>query len=107
MAARSLFDRIWDAHEVALAVLYVDLRPGARGDLAAGVRVAAPAGRQVRRPDRMLATADHNVPTDGSTTAQQIRDRLSRVQVETLERNCAEPGVPIYSLGSARQGSCA
>ena len=47
------------------------------------------AGRTVRRPDRTLATADHNVPTDGSTAAAQIRDKLSRVQVETLERNCA------------------
>ena len=61
-------------------------------------------GRTVRRPDRTLATADHNVPTDGSTAAAQIRDQLSRVQVETLERNCAEFGVPIYSIGSRRQG---
>ena len=62
------------------------------------------AGRPVRRPDRTLATADHNVPTDGSTAAAQIRDQLSRVQVEMLERNAQEFGVPIYSLGSARQG---
>ena len=62
------------------------------------------AGRPVRRPDRTLATADHNVPTDGSTAAAQIRDQLSRVQVEVLERNAQEFGVPIYSLGSARQG---
>ena len=51
-----------------------------------------------------MATADHNVPTDGSTAADQIRDQLSRVQVQTLERNCAEFGVPIYSIGSRRQG---
>ena len=44
------------------------------------------------------------MPTDGSTAARQIHDQLSRVQVETLERNCAEFGVPIYSIGSARQG---
>ncbi|MGI8674292.1 MAG: 3-isopropylmalate dehydratase large subunit, partial [Thermoleophilaceae bacterium] len=62
------------------------------------------AGRGVRRPDRTLATADHNVPTDGSTAARQIADQLSRVQVETLERNCEEFGVPIYSIGSAHQG---
>src|SRR3712207_1724816 len=62
------------------------------------------AGRKVRRPDRPLATADHNVPTDGSSAAQQIRDQLSRVQVETLERNCAEFGVPAYSIGSEHQG---
>jgi len=58
----------------------------------------------VRRPDRTLATADHNVPTDGTPTAARIRDQLSRVQVETLERNCEEFGIPLYSLGSDRQG---
>ncbi|HEX4563735.1 MAG TPA: 3-isopropylmalate dehydratase large subunit, partial [Solirubrobacteraceae bacterium] len=57
-----------------------------------------------RRPDRTLATADHNTPTDGTPAAARIKDELSRVQVETLERNCAEFGVPVYSLGSQRQG---
>jgi 3-isopropylmalate/(R)-2-methylmalate dehydratase large subunit len=66
-----------------------------------GLRMA---GRRVRRPDRTLATADHNVPTDGTPVAARIRDELSRVQVETLERNCAEFGIPVYSLGSAHQG---
>src|SRR5215208_2781517 len=61
-------------------------------------------GRAVRRPDRTLATADHNVPTDGTPVAARIRDELSRVQVETLERNCAEFGIPVYSLGSERRG---
>ncbi|TMK23631.1 MAG: 3-isopropylmalate dehydratase large subunit, partial [Actinobacteria bacterium] len=54
--------------------------------------------------DRTLATADHNTPTDGTPVAARIRDELSRVQVQTLERNCAEFGVPVYSLGSDRQG---
>src|SRR5438270_3959172 len=101
---KTLFDKIWDAHEVAPGILYIDLHlvhevtsPQAFD----GLRLA---GRGVRRADRTLATADHNVPTDGSTTARQIRDKLSRVQVETLERNCAEFGVPVYSIGSARQG---
>ncbi|HXP99455.1 MAG TPA: 3-isopropylmalate dehydratase large subunit [Solirubrobacteraceae bacterium] len=62
------------------------------------------AGRKVRRADRTLATADHNTPTDGTPVAARIKDELSRVQVETLERNCAEFGVPVYSLGSDRQG---
>src|SRR6476660_2025497 len=101
---KTLFDKIWEAHEVAPGLIYIDLHmvhevtsPQAFD----GLRLA---GRTVRRPDRTLATADHNVPTDGSTVAAQIRDQLSRVQVETLERNCAEFGVPIYSLGSDRQG---
>ena len=58
----------------------------------------------MRRPDRTLATADHNTPTDGTPVAARIKDELSRVQVQTLERNCEEFGVPIYSLGSDRQG---
>ncbi len=61
-------------------------------------------GRKVRRPDRTLATADHNTPTDGTPVAARIKDELSRVQVETLEHNAAEFGIPIYSLGSEHQG---
>src|ERR1044072_2627678 len=102
--AKTLFDKIWEAHEVAPGLLYIDLHlvhevtsPQAFD----GLRMA---GRKVRRPDRTLATADHNVPTDGSTVAAQIHDQLSRVQVETLEQNAAEFGVPIYSIGSERQG---
>jgi len=100
----TLFDKIWAAHEVAPGLLYVDLHlvhevtsPQAFD----GLRLA---GRKVRRPDRTLATADHNTPTDGTPVAKLIKDELSRVQVETLERNCAEFGVPVYSLGSDRQG---
>jgi len=101
---RTLFDKIWDAHEVLPGLLYIDLHlvhevtsPQAFD----GLRLA---GRTVRRPDRTLATADHNVPTDGTPVAARILDELSRVQVQTLERNCEEFGVPIYSLGSERQG---
>jgi 3-isopropylmalate/(R)-2-methylmalate dehydratase large subunit len=100
----TLFDKIWADHEVAPSLLYIDLHlvhevtsPQAFD----GLRLN---GRKVRRPDRTLATADHNVPTDGTPVAARIRDELSRVQVETLERNCAEFGVPLYSLGSDRQG---
>ena len=100
----SLFDKIWDAHEVAPGLLYIDLHlvhevtsPQAFD----GLRLN---GRTVRRPDRTLATADHNTPTDGTMAAARIADELSRVQVMTLESNCEEFGVPIYSLGSDRQG---
>jgi 3-isopropylmalate/(R)-2-methylmalate dehydratase large subunit len=101
---QSLFDKIWQAHEVAPGLIYIDLHlvhevtsPQAFD----GLRMA---GRPVRRADRTLATADHNVPTDGTLLAARIKDELSRVQVETLERNCAEFGIPIYSLGSEHQG---
>jgi 3-isopropylmalate/(R)-2-methylmalate dehydratase large subunit len=101
---KTLFEKIWDDHEVAPGLLYIDLHlvhEVTSPQAFEGLRLA---GRKVRRPDRTLATADHNVPTDGTTTAQRIRDELSRVQVETLERNCEEFGIPLYSLGSDRQG---
>jgi 3-isopropylmalate/(R)-2-methylmalate dehydratase large subunit len=101
---KTMFDKIWAAHEVSEGLIYVDLHlvhevtsPQAFD----GLRLA---GRTVRRPDKTVATADHNVPTDGTKTARMIADELSRIQVETLERNCAEFGIPLYSLGSERQG---
>jgi len=104
MAPRTMFDKIWQDHEVSDGLIYIDLHlvhevtsPQAFD----GLRLA---GRSVRRPDRTLATADHNVPTDDTPTARMIRDELSRKQVETLEANCEEFGVPLYSLGSDRRG---
>jgi 3-isopropylmalate/(R)-2-methylmalate dehydratase large subunit len=101
---QTMFDKLWEAHEVSENLIYIDLHlvhevtsPQAFD----GLRLA---GRGVRRADKTIATADHNVPTDGTMTARLIADQLSRVQVETLERNCEEFGIPIYSLGSERQG---
>jgi 3-isopropylmalate/(R)-2-methylmalate dehydratase large subunit len=101
---KNLFEKIWEAHEVADDLIYIDLHlvhevtsPQAFD----GLRLA---GRGVRRPDKTLATADHNVPTDGTPAAKLIADKLSRVQVEALEANCEEFGIPLYSLGSDRQG---
>jgi 3-isopropylmalate/(R)-2-methylmalate dehydratase large subunit len=102
--AGTLFDKIWDAHEVAESLLYIDLHLVHEVTSPQAFEALRLAGRSVRRADRTLATADHNVPTDGSKVAAQIADHLSRVQVETLERNCREFGVPIYSIGSERQG---
>jgi 3-isopropylmalate/(R)-2-methylmalate dehydratase large subunit len=101
---QTMFDKLWGAHEVSDGLIYIDLHlvhevtsPQAFD----GLRLA---GRPVRRPDKTIATADHNVPTDGTMAARLIADELSRVQVETLERNCEEFGIPLYSLGSDRQG---
>ena len=73
-----MFDKIWEAHEVADGLIYVDLHlvhevtsPQAFD----GLRLA---GRTVRRPDKTVATADHNVPTDGTAAARLIADELSR-----------------------------
>src|ERR671923_3009158 len=106
---KTLFEKIWDAH-VGHAnpgnqtLLYLDrhlVHEVTSPQAFEGLRLA---GRKGRRPDRTLATADHNVPTDGTPVAARIRDELSRTQVETLERNCAEFGIPVFSLGSDRQG---
>src|SRR5689334_120832 len=101
---KNMFEKIWEAHEVSDGLIYIDLHlvhevtsPQAFD----GLRLA---NRPVRRPDKTLATADHNTPTDGTMAARLIADELSRVQVETLERNCEEFGIPLYSLGSDRQG---
>ena len=102
--AKNLFEKIWDAHEVDRDLIYIDLHlvhevtsPQAFD----GLRLA---DRTVRRPDKTLATADHNVPTDGTPAARLIADELSRKQVEALERNCEEFDIPLYSLGSDRRG---
>jgi 3-isopropylmalate/(R)-2-methylmalate dehydratase large subunit len=101
---KNMFEKIWGAHEVSDGLIYIDLHlvhevtsPQAFD----GLRLA---NRPLRRPDKTLATADHNTPTDGTMAARLIADELSRVQVETLERNCEEFGIPLYSLGSDRQG---
>src|SRR6201992_807953 len=101
---KSLFDKIWEAHEVAPGLLYIDLHlvhAVTSRQAFDGLRMN---GRKIRRPDRTLATADHNVPTDGTPVATRIQDELSRVQVQTLEPNAEEFGIPVYSLGSAHQG---
>jgi 3-isopropylmalate/(R)-2-methylmalate dehydratase large subunit len=64
-----------------------------------GLRLAR---RSVRRPDLTIATEDHNVPT--TDIELPIADEVSRIQVETLRRNCAEFGVPLYPMGDAEQG---
>jgi 3-isopropylmalate/(R)-2-methylmalate dehydratase large subunit len=103
---RTLSEKIWDAHVVRAAagepdLLYIDLHlvhevtsPQAFD----GLRLA---GRPVRRPDLTVATEDHNTPTDNLVT---IADPVSRTQVETLRRNCAEFGLRLHSLGDANQG---
>src|SRR5215475_13819163 len=97
----TLFDRIWERHLVAEppgepAVIYVDLHlvhEVTSPQAFEGLRLA---GRQVRRPDRTLATMDHNVPT-GDDTPQ---DPLSEQQLATLRSNCEAFGVPLYATGS-------
>jgi 3-isopropylmalate/(R)-2-methylmalate dehydratase large subunit len=103
----TLFDRVWETHVVREppgepALLYVDLHlihEVTSPQAFEGLRLA---GRRVRRPDRTLATVDHNVPTIGRERG--VEDPLSAAQIEALERNCAEFGIPLYALSSPRQG---
>jgi 3-isopropylmalate/(R)-2-methylmalate dehydratase large subunit len=105
MSGRTLFERVWDEHVVAAppgepALLYVDLHLVHEVTSPQAFEALRAAGRSVRRPDRTLATMDHNVPT----LAGPIADPLAKQQLETLRRNCAEFGVPLYATGSGREG---
>jgi 3-isopropylmalate/(R)-2-methylmalate dehydratase large subunit len=110
---KTMLDKIWEAHEVrpperegGASLLYIDLHLVHEVTSPQAFEALRLAGREVRRPERTLATVDHNVPTDPSerTALDAIRDGLSRNQVEALERNCAEFGIPLYGMGSRRQG---
>src|SRR5262245_59357891 len=96
---QTLFEKIWDAHTVAELPSgetrrYIDrhlVHEVTSPQAFDGLRLA---GRPLRRPDLTFATADHNVPTDDDRT--DIRDLLSRQQIELLQRNCAEFGITYY-----------
>ncbi len=106
-APRTLFDKVWDAHVVerlpdGTCILYIDrhlVHEVTSPQAFEGLRLA---GRGVRRPDATIAVVDHNVPT--SNRRAGIAEEDSRIQVETLERNVAEFGVPYFPLLDARQG---
>jgi 3-isopropylmalate/(R)-2-methylmalate dehydratase large subunit len=107
VAGRTVFDKIWEEHVVASpegepTLLYIDLHlvhevtsPQAFD----GLRLN---GRTVRRPDRTLATADHNVPTDPLSTP--VNDPISRRQLEALDENCAQFGITLFPRGHENQG---
>jgi 3-isopropylmalate/(R)-2-methylmalate dehydratase large subunit len=105
---RTLFDKIWDAHVVAQepgapAVLYIDLHlvhEVTSPQAFAGLRQR---GLKVRRPDKTLATIDHSIPTTHDRS-WPIPDPQAMKQVAQLETNCREFGIPLYGLGSDRQG---
>jgi 3-isopropylmalate/(R)-2-methylmalate dehydratase large subunit len=104
--AKTLSEKVWDRHVVHTAegepdLLYIDVHlvhevtsPQAFD----GLRLA---GRPVRRPDLTLATMDHNVPTDGLLN---LKDPISKKQMEVLAANCEEFGVPLYPMGHRNQG---
>ena len=114
---RTLPEKVWDAHTVRTAegepdLLYIDahlIHEVTSPQAFDGLRMA---GRPVRRPDLTIATEDHNTPTDGTGRGDngagggllQIADTVSRTQLETLRKNCAEFGIRLHPLGDERQG---
>jgi 3-isopropylmalate/(R)-2-methylmalate dehydratase large subunit len=104
---RTLFGKIWDAHVVhrqadGTCVLYIDRHLVHEVTSAQAFEGLRQAGRGVRRAQATLAVADHNVPT--SNRDQGIEDPESRLQVDTLRRNCAEFDVPFFDMTDVRQG---
>lgn len=106
-APQTLFDKIWQSHLVeqqddGISILYIDrqlLHEVLSPQAFEGLRMA---GRSVRRTCANLAVADHNVPTTDRSLG--IEDPESRLQVETLSKNCNDFGVPVYDMLDPRQG---
>jgi 3-isopropylmalate/(R)-2-methylmalate dehydratase large subunit len=104
---RTLFDKIWDSHVVeelpdGTCILYIDrhlVHEVTSPQAFEGLRLA---GRKVRRPDCTIAVADHNIPTTDRRFG--IKEEDSRIQVETLEKNVVEFGVPYIPILDVRQG---
>ncbi|HEY2146563.1 MAG TPA: 3-isopropylmalate dehydratase large subunit, partial [Pirellulales bacterium] len=104
---RTMFEKIWDAHLVYAepgkqAILYIDLHlvhEVTSPQAFEGLRIA---GRKVRRPERTVATQDHNVPT--TDRGLPIADPISKQQIDTLRENCRQFGIRLYDLNDAKQG---
>jgi 3-isopropylmalate/(R)-2-methylmalate dehydratase large subunit len=110
MTAKTLYDKIWDAHRVAEdksgeTILYIDLHlihEVTTPQAFAGLRAAH---RPVRRPDLTLAVADHNIPTEGQAKGvDAVADPEARLQLQTLARNVKAAGIEFFPMGDVRNG---
>ena len=107
MTPRTLFDKIWDEHLVATrsdgtSLLYIDRHLVHEVTSPQAFEGLREAGRPLRRPNSILSVADHNVPT--AEREQGIEDETCRLQVEALESNVKDYGVPYLPLLDDRQG---
>jgi 3-isopropylmalate/(R)-2-methylmalate dehydratase large subunit len=109
---KTLAEKLWDSHVVRSAsgepdLLFIDMHlvhEVTSPQAFEGLRLN---DRTVHRPDLTLATEDHNTPTDYTLPligTASIKDEVSRTQIETLRKNCAEFGVELYPMGDANQG---
>ncbi len=104
---KTLYDKIWDEHLVyqqddGTSLLYVDrhlIHEVTSPQAFEGLRMNK---RKVRKPNLTLAVADHNVPT--TDRSKGIGDHESKIQVDTLRKNCKEFGVPLFDMNDKRQG---
>jgi len=109
MSGKTLYDKIWDAHVVDTqdgeSILYIDLHlihEVTTPQAFAGLRANR---RGVRRPDRTLAVADHNVPTEGQALGvEAVADEEARLQLQTLAKNVEEYGIEFFPMGDIRNG---
>jgi len=109
MPGKTLYDKIWDAHVVAEqdgeAILYIDLHlihEVTTPQAFAGLKASR---RAVRRPDRTLAVADHNVPTEGQDLGvDAVADEEARLQLQTLAKNVDDYGIEFFPMGDIRNG---
>src|SRR5574340_1022839 len=107
MSGQTLFKKLWDAHVVHVepdgtTLLYIDrhlVHEVTSPQAFEGLKLA---GRRPRRADAAIAVPDHNVPT--TDRSQGIADPVSRLQVETLDANCAEYGITEFRMDDVRQG---
>ncbi len=104
---RILFDKIWESHvaderDDGTSLLYIDCHLVHEVTSPQAFEGLRDTGRVVRRPDATLAVCDHNVPT--IDRSQGIAEPESRLQVETLEANCAEFGIELFGMDDVRQG---
>jgi 3-isopropylmalate/(R)-2-methylmalate dehydratase large subunit len=107
LKAKTLFDKIWDGHVVRSIedgpdVLYIDRHYIHEVTSPQAFNGLKERGIRVFRPGKTLATADHNIPTKDQHL--QIRDQLSRNQVERLNENCSEYGIELFGLNHAKNG---
>ncbi|MDB9890479.1 3-isopropylmalate dehydratase large subunit [bacterium] len=106
-APKTLFDKIWNAHlvhqqEDGTCLIYIDRHLVHEVTSPQAFEGLRNTGRAVRAPNRTLAVADHNIPTTDRSVG--IEDEESRVQVEALEKNAADFGVPYFAMDDIRQG---
>ncbi|MBT5299007.1 MAG: 3-isopropylmalate dehydratase large subunit [Rhodospirillaceae bacterium] len=106
-APRTLFDKIWHNHlvnvqEDGTCLIYIDRHLVHEVTSPQAFEGLRNTGRQLRRPDATLAVPDHNVST--KDRVGPIENEESRIQVETLQANCKEFGVPLFDIDDIRQG---